>query len=496
MASKKIHDKYTFEELHELAQKYNQRSEFRKNHGGAYAVAGNRKILNEICSHMGKPKNFPYTIEELTIEASKYKSRSEFESKNKKMYAAVINRKLGNLVFKNLPVIKREPYSYEELAQLYSSCYSKVHLIHVHGHKTEVAAERKGFLESLLKLFNGGIPPGFKTIDDIKPVALNYKSFREFKSKEHLAYLAAQRLGFVNNIKDLFSKRFIKRQKKLFIKQQIQAASELQKKFTLEELINICSRYKTTKDFELNEPEPYNYAKREKILFKILKKAIKFPNSEYSISDIYNDAKKYKTLGDFAKSSRRIYHLAKVYGIFEDVCSHMKRLVRQKYTDQELIAFAQKHKYRDDLRLASSGVYTAIFNRKLTEVAFKHMPPKKFGKMEDELRKFVAKYYECKKYRDNQIDIEGKPFIKRLEIDILIPELNKGIEFDGTYWHSSAVLRERRPHWPETDILNYEKIKDEYFKSKGIEILHITEADWLSSRKKCKQRVLRFLRTN
>ena len=51
-----------------------------------------------------------------------------------------------------------------------------------------------------------------------------------------------------------------------------------------------------------------------------------------------------------------------------------------------------------------------------------------------------------------------------------------------------------RPKWSKEDIENYEKIKDEYFKTKGIHILHIKEKEWLKFPDECKKVILSFLR--
>jgi hypothetical protein len=43
---------------------------------------------------------------------------------------------------------------------------------------------------------------------------------------------------------------------------------------------------------------------------------------------------------------------------------------------------------------------------------------------------------------DNKVKIKGKPYIHGFDIDIFIPELNIGIEFDGGYYHTFAGLKE------------------------------------------------------
>ena len=54
-----------------------------------------------------------------------------------------------------------------------------------------------------------------------------------------------------------------------------------------------------------------------------------------------------------------------------------------------------------------------------------------------------------------------------LEIDIYIPELNLGIEYDGLYWHNESNKGK-----------DYHKTKKDFFKEKGIEIINIYEDEW------------------
>jgi len=55
----------------------------------------------------------------------------------------------------------------------------------------------------------------------------------------------------------------------------------------------------------------------------------------------------------------------------------------------------------------------------------------------------------------------------KLEIDIYLPELKIGFEFNGLYWHSDKY-KEKRYHLNKTN----------HFKDKGIRIIHIWEDDW------------------
>lgn len=77
---------------------------------------------------------------------------------------------------------------------------------------------------------------------------------------------------------------------------------------------------------------------------------------------------------------------------------------------------------------------------------------------EKELFNFIQSTYDGKitqSYRDG------------LEIDIYLPQLKLGFEFNGIYWHNE----EKKGKY-------YHLNKTNYFKSKGINIFHIWEDDW------------------
>ena len=76
---------------------------------------------------------------------------------------------------------------------------------------------------------------------------------------------------------------------------------------------------------------------------------------------------------------------------------------------------------------------------------------------EEELYNFIKSIYNGKveqSYRDG------------LEIDIYLPTLNIGFEFNGLYWHSESYKGK-----------DYHLDKTEHFKNRGIKIIHIWEDD-------------------
>jgi hypothetical protein len=60
-----------------------------------------------------------------------------------------------------------------------------------------------------------------------------------------------------------------------------------------------------------------------------------------------------------------------------------------------------------------------------------------------------------------------KGYKDTFEIDIYLPELKIGFEFNGLYWHSEKFVEK-----------NYHFDKTNFFNNKGIKIIHIWEDDW------------------
>jgi hypothetical protein len=87
--------------------------------------------------------------------------------------------------------------------------------------------------------------------------------------------------------------------------------------------------------------------------------------------------------------------------------------------------------------------------------------PKKQNIKQNEIFNFISIYYPNTISSDRNI-LKGK------EIDIYIPELNLGFEFNGLYWHSE-IYKERTYHLDKTrECLN-----------SGISLFHIWEDNWL-----------------
>jgi hypothetical protein len=78
--------------------------------------------------------------------------------------------------------------------------------------------------------------------------------------------------------------------------------------------------------------------------------------------------------------------------------------------------------------------------------------------MEKEISDFVSKY----------VFVETNKKIQNVEIDIFVPELKIGFEFNGLYWHSE-LYKDR----------NFHLDKSRKMKDLGIRLIHIWEDDWI-----------------
>jgi len=86
-----------------------------------------------------------------------------------------------------------------------------------------------------------------------------------------------------------------------------------------------------------------------------------------------------------------------------------------------------------------------------------------YGTMQKEVYDFCSQYFNNIIENDRKI-LEGK------EIDILIPEINLGIEFNGLYHHNELFGTPNDYHINKTKVA----------KQKGIKLIHIFEDEWVN----------------
>lgn len=215
-----------------------------------------------------------------------------------------------------------------------------------------------------------------------------------------------------------------------------------------------------------------------------------YKNNREKISTICSNGHKYcVTFNNFQKGVRcsdcsgtRKYTQEEVTKIFK--LRDYVLVDEYKNNDTSVLVLCDKgHKWKTTLCNFIKGSNCAACNKRGVS--------KKEFQLSETLR---DTYSSVTKLKDYTVNIQDKPYIHGFDIDIFIPELNIGIEFDGKYYHSFKGLKRAHPKWPDSSISIYHEIKDDYFMKKyNIAILHIKEEDWDKNKEECVEKCLYFI---
>lgn len=216
------------------------------------------------------------------------------------------------------------------------------------------------------------------------------------------------------------------------------------------------------------------------------------PNAKYTDIFIFETANKYSSIADFYKNDNLMYHVAHSRGVLDKVCQHMRR--QSSWTADNIATEALKYSSRAAFSKGSASAYQMAFRNGILQEVCSHMKyPGDSSLAENTLKDELTSHGFLIEKLKKREQVKDKPYIKGFDIDLYVDTLKKGVEFDGTYWHSFERLKKGRPLWSDEDLHNYHTIKDNYFANYGIQVMHITEADWLKDSNNCVIRCLEFL---
>jgi hypothetical protein len=158
----------------------------------------------------------------------------------------------------------------------------------------------------------------------------------------------------------------------------------------------------------------------------------------------------------------------KKYGVKYPIQKHLKNLdkLNKEYIEKNFFNENNEfliNKFRDFYGYAESRPYQIL---KELNIDYKHRAGT--SQYEDEIVEFIKSLNPSLTIIKNSRNI-----ISPKELDIYIPEKNFAIEFDGLYWHSTDDINEIPL------IKNYHLEKTEACESKGINLLHIFENEWI-----------------
>lgn len=106
------------------------------------------------------------------------------------------------------------------------------------------------------------------------------------------------------------------------------------------------------------------------------------------------------------------------------------------------------------------------------------------SKAEKDVVDYIKKIYNGLLIENDRTQIINPKTNCFLELDIFLPDINKAIEYNGMYWHSSNYS------------VYKDNVKKEQCKQKNIGLLIITDLDWMNDRPQCESIINNFIRGN
>lgn len=262
-------------------------------------------------------------------------------------------------------------------------------------------------------------------------------------------------------------------------------------KWTRDQLLVEALKFSHRGDFFKNNNKAYKAAKRQGVLDEVCSHMISL-RKKYSNEEILLEALKYKTRKEWKQNHSSTYRAAGYKKLLNIACAHMTLLVDHGKWDKEKVFLeAQKYFNVNTWKKENYGSYRAAQRLDILKEASIHM--KRTGQtslLEKEVLNFIREHYPSAKNKRFSFKNKKLPF-KYLELDIYIPELNKGVEFNGTYWHGKGFKRS----WTN-NVEEYHEMKKNLFQSAGIVYIEIQENFWLTNRIEAEQEILKFIGEN
>ena len=192
-------------------------------------------------------------------------------------------------------------------------------------------------------------------------------------------------------------------------------------------------------------------------------------NNEEIFTDLFNNTFKRdtKSFGDYYGVDRGI--IAKRANRFK---LHVKKLDKNicDYFDNKELLESEYKKYgcewiSREYKVSLKHVYNEI-HRNNIKLQYKWDSPSSLS--EREVREFVESIYK------EEVIYGDRSIISPQELDIYIPGKQLAIEFNGLYWHSYIVNKDKNYHLNKTTLCE----------DKDIQLLHIFENEWLNDNKR------------
>lgn len=205
---------------------------------------------------------------------------------------------------------------------------------------------------------------------------------------------------------------------------------------------------------------------------------------------IHGDIYDY-SLTEYIDAHTKVKIICKEHGVFEQtpnwhtrsnkatgcpVCSKKKKHTKESFIidanrvhgekyDYSLVVY-KNNKTHVDIICPVHGVYTQRPDKHLQGQGCVKCLDRNISRQEVDLLNFVRSIY------GSEIITNSRNVISPYELDIYLPKAKIAIEYNGEYWHKEGVMVP----------VGYHQMKTGLCHSKGIELIHVWERDWIGNR--------------
>lgn len=147
-----------------------------------------------------------------------------------------------------------------------------------------------------------------------------------------------------------------------------------------------------------------------------------------------------------------------------------------------------------EIKTRTQFIYQRI-KKHIIPCSFCQPKPKQTSFRESEFKAFIKEIYK------NTILENDRNILKGKEIDIYLPDLKLGLEFDGIYWHADSRFYKEdeiiyRKGLTAKQIWEKDVLKDKLAESVGIRLIRIKEYDWLNDNENIKNYITSIIFNN
>lgn len=434
-------NKYSDDELRNIAQKYKTKSEFLKSEVGAWDASYKKgpEFYNSITSHMEdgrQNKTTKYSDDILKNLISNYTDFTEFRKDNEQAYYAILRktREEQEELLKNLHRKKSKTLSRDEIIDI-SKKYTKLGDFWKNDRQAVVTAKKIGddFFKEITSHMTRGRRDGI-TDQELYDIAKKYDDLTDFYTKEPATYA-------------------LLKSRKL-LKSAISHMHRDRENWTKDDLVNISKNFDNLRDFRNSYENLYAWAlnnipevERKEIfthfqplgnLKKRLIYSFEFPDNSVYVGLTFDSDGRYKQHQQNVKSAVKKYQtqtgLTPVFKKLTDYVSDTEAIKSEyefvknyrnngwkilniaktgglgsipiKWTYDVLRKEALKYKSRREFQLKNPKAYGAALRYKIMDDITKHMGKRKNEKISSEnLIKIAKEYDNLKTFREREPNI-------------------------------------------------------------------------------------------